>query len=54
MHGCSFAAVGVPPQGWPRYAERERLTLIIADPDRVESDPRAERRRAWSALLPLG
>ncbi len=49
-----FAAVGAPPLGWPRYAEPDRLTLIIADRDRVESDPRADRRRAWSALLPLG
>jgi para-nitrobenzyl esterase len=49
-----FAVDGAPPEGWPRYAEPERLTLIIADRDRIESDPRAERRRAWSALLPLG
>ena len=49
-----FADVGTPPEWWPRYTEPERLTLIIADPDRVESDPRAPRRRAWSALLPLG
>ena len=48
-----FADVGAPPEWWPRYAEPERLTLIIADRDRVESDPRAVRRRAWSALLPL-
>ena len=48
-----FAAVGMPPERWPRYEEPQRLTLIIADRDRVESDPRAERRRAWSALLPL-
>ena len=48
-----FAAVGTPPSGWPRYLEPERLTLIIADHDRVESDPRSDRRRAWSALLPL-
>jgi para-nitrobenzyl esterase len=49
-----FAAVGAPPVGWPHYAEPDRLTLIIADRDRVESDPRGNRRRAWSALLPLG
>ena len=49
-----FADVGAPPAGWPRYAEPDRLTLIIADPDRVEADPRADRRRAWAALLPLG
>ena len=49
-----FAAVGAPPIGWPHYAEPDRMTLIIADRDRVESDPRGDRRRAWSALLPLG
>jgi para-nitrobenzyl esterase len=49
-----FAAAGAPPDGWPRYDEQHRLTLIIADRDRVESDPRADRRRAWTALLPLG
>jgi para-nitrobenzyl esterase len=50
----NFAAVGAPSVGWPHYAEPDRLTLIIADRDRVESDPRGDRRRAWSALLPLG
>lgn len=49
-----FAGTGVPPEWWPRYCDPERLTLIIADRDRVESDPRVSRRRAWSALLPLG
>ena len=49
----TFAAVGAPPEMWPRYEEPERLTLIIADRDRVESDPRADRRQAWTALLPL-
>jgi para-nitrobenzyl esterase len=50
----SFADAGTPPEWWPRYSEGARLTLIIADPDRVEADPRADRRRAWSALLPFG
>ncbi len=48
-----FADDGAPPQWWPRYSEPERLTLIIADHDRIESDPRASRRQAWSALLPM-
>ena len=48
-----FAAVGAPPAYWPEYVVPRRLTLIIAQPDRIESDPRAERRRAWTALLPL-
>ncbi|GAA1957589.1 carboxylesterase/lipase family protein [Microbacterium deminutum] len=48
-----FAEVGAPLEDWPRYAEPERLTLIIAEHDRIESDPRAARRQAWTALLPL-
>ncbi|MET0736526.1 MAG: carboxylesterase family protein, partial [Microbacterium sp.] len=47
-----FADSGAPGAGWPRYTEERRLTLVIADRDRVESDPRADRRTAWSALLP--
>jgi para-nitrobenzyl esterase len=50
----SFAAAGRPPEWWAQYSERARLTLIIADPDRIEADPRAARRHAWTTLLPLG
>lgn len=50
----SFADAGRPPEWWPRYSEGARLTLIIADPDRIEEDPRASRRHAWTSLLPLG
>lgn len=49
-----FAVTGAPPSDWPPYTEDERLTLIIDEQDRIESDPRAERRLAWSSLLPLG
>ena len=37
---------------WPRYDERTRSTLVIDATDRVESDPRSERRRAWDAFAP--
>jgi len=47
-----FAADAPPDDGWPRYDERDRATLIIAEVDRVEHDPRRDRRRAWSRFLP--
>jgi carboxylesterase type B len=49
-----FAEDGVPDEaeGWPGYEERARLTLVIDDVDRVESDPRRLRRRAWNRFLP--
>jgi para-nitrobenzyl esterase len=49
-----FAASGTLPETWPSYTEHHRRTMIIADSDRVESDPRPHRREAWSAFLPLG
>ena len=36
----------------PAYTEAERLTLIFDEADRVESDPRGERRMAWLDFLP--
>ena len=46
----------VPEPAWPRYDsesdEGYRLTLIIESRDRVESDPRAQRRVAWQAFVP--
>jgi para-nitrobenzyl esterase len=39
-------------EGWPRYDERERSTLVIDEEDRIEVDPRRERRRAWNRFLP--
>lgn len=47
-----FACTGGIAETWPAYTERERLTLIIDGTDRVESDPRRERRLAWRAFLP--
>jgi para-nitrobenzyl esterase len=47
-----FALTGVPDAGWPRYDEAARATLIIDDRDRIEDDPRADRRQAWGAFVP--
>lgn len=48
----SFAHTGSPGQDWPRYTARRRRTLIIDRVDRVEKDPRAERRLAWQNFVP--
>jgi para-nitrobenzyl esterase len=48
-----FARSGKPDPNWPRYNEQLRRTRIIGEPDRIESDPRGDRRRAWVAFLPL-
>ncbi len=37
---------------WPKYTPRRRRTLIIDKVDRVEEDPRAERRKAWQDFVP--
>lgn len=37
---------------WPPYAEPERLTLIFDRRDRIEADPRGERRIAWQRFVP--
>ncbi|HET8779080.1 MAG TPA: carboxylesterase/lipase family protein [Agromyces sp.] len=47
-----FAEHGEPADDWPRYDERRRWTLVIDDDDRIESDPRRERRRAWHRFIP--
>lgn len=47
-----FAADAPPDDGWPRYDERDRATLVIDDADRIEHDPRRDRRRAWNRFLP--
>jgi para-nitrobenzyl esterase len=50
----AFATTGTLPATWPSYSEHERRTMIIAESDRIESDPRQARRLAWAAFLPLG
>ena len=46
----AFARDGSIPD-WPTYTSRTRRTLIIDHEDRVEEDPRAERRRAWQEFV---
>jgi len=48
-----FATTGTLPESWPPYTTDRRRTLIVDDVDRVESDPRADKRRAWERFLPL-
>ena len=52
QHWLSFAETGAPGSEWPGYDEQSRSTLVIDAPDRVELDPRSERRRAWDAFAP--
>lgn len=47
----AFARDG-SPLDWPRYTRRHRSTLIIDAVDRVEDDPRSERRLAWQQFVP--
>jgi para-nitrobenzyl esterase len=51
-HWLSFAHDSRPGPGWPAYKPRTRRTLIIETVDRVESDPRSERRVAWQDFVP--
>ena len=50
MHAAwiAFGRTGDP--GWPAYEAGQRRTLIVDETDRVEADPRAERRRAWAGF----
>jgi para-nitrobenzyl esterase len=54
MQRCwtSFAASDAPGAAWPRYDEVERATLIFDGVDRVELDPRREKRLAWQEFVP--
>lgn len=52
QHWLHFAENRAPTPAWPRYDERARSTLVIDATDRIESDPRSERRRAWDAFAP--
>jgi para-nitrobenzyl esterase len=47
-----FATSDAPTASWPRYLTRTRSTLIIDEVDRVENDPRSQRRLAWNGFLP--
>lgn len=50
-HWLSFARDGSLAR-WPSYSSRKRRTLIIDVVDRVEEDPRGERRLAWQEFVP--
>lgn len=50
-HWIEFATTG-EVAGWPRYDESDRSTLIFDRVDRVEQDPRGERRLAWQEFVP--
>ena len=52
LHWLRFACTGRPDDTWPTYSESDRLTLIIDEVDRIESDPRGERRAVWQEFLP--
>ena len=43
----AFAHTGAPAGTWPRYTAATRLTRIIDSQDRIEGDPRRDRRLAW-------
>jgi para-nitrobenzyl esterase len=51
-HWISFARDSALGDDWPRYTPRARRTLIIDDVDRIEEDPRSDRRIAWEEFVP--
>lgn len=51
-HWLHFVCTGGVDDTWPAYSEKDRLTLIIDQVDRVVSDPRSERRLVWERFLP--
>lgn len=52
QHWLDFATSGTLPDAWPPYTQDDRRTLIIDDEDRVEDDPRREKRLIWERFLP--
>jgi para-nitrobenzyl esterase len=48
----AFARGAAPDPEWPQYSRRARRTLIIDTVDRIEVDPRRERRKAWQQFVP--
>ncbi len=45
-HWLHLARHGAPLPSWPAYGE-DRSTLVIGARDRIEEDPRRDRRAAW-------
>ncbi|HEU0103821.1 MAG TPA: carboxylesterase/lipase family protein [Mycobacteriales bacterium] len=50
-HWLEVARRGAPLPSWPPYGDA-RSTLVFDEVDRVEVDPRRERRLAWSGYRP--
>ncbi|KQZ09610.1 carboxylesterase [Agromyces sp. Root1464] len=52
-HWVGFAASGCPGADWPAYREAGRRTIVFGEgEDRVELDPRREKRLAWQEFVP--
>lgn len=47
QHWTHFAHHCQPGNGWPAYTPERRQTLIIDREDRIDDDPRTDRRQAW-------
>jgi para-nitrobenzyl esterase len=51
---AAFARTGVPAHpsvpDWPAYDLRDRATLVLDSPCRIEHDPRSETRRLWQEI----
>ena len=48
-----FAIDGSVDAAWPQHDPATRASLIFDNPDRVENDSRADRRRAWDEFIHL-
>jgi para-nitrobenzyl esterase len=48
-----FATDGTVDAAWPQHDASTRASLVFDDPDRVEEDTRADRRRAWDEFVHL-
>ena len=51
-HWLRFAQDGSVGDDWPKYTSRRRRTLVFDVSDRVEKDPRREKRLAWQEFVP--
>ena len=51
-HWVALATSGAPLDGWPAYDEANRCTLVFDRVDRVELDPRRDKRLAWQEFVP--
>jgi para-nitrobenzyl esterase len=48
-----YAIDGSVDVAWPQHDPERRASLIFDNPDRVENDTRADRRRAWDDFIHL-